>query len=108
MDTEGAEMLHIGETLEFLTANPTRCSKALFPAMGITLVIHSAGDGQWDLITESDRRGVIDVTQISEEELLRRMAAAVSLDNFVSGMRARIHGPRLVSDVEAHLAREAG
>ncbi len=108
MDGE-VTMEPIGVTLERLAANPDECAILPFPALRLELVLHSAGDGEWDMITRSKTRGVIDVSRLNEERLLFRMKAAVMVEGIALEAKARTAAaaaPKLVSDVEEFLASQ--
>lgn len=107
MDGE-ASLEPIGDTLEKLKADPEICASIDFPAIGITITVHSAGDGEWDMITRCPRRGVIDVAKVDEDDLLFRLGAANAISSIASDARSAHAGPKLVSDVETFLASQAG
>jgi len=96
----------IGETLEKLAANPEMCASMVFPTTGITVTIHSAGDGQWDMISRSQTRGVFDVAKLDEDSLLFRLSACDTVEQIATDITAERAAPKLASDVEAFLASQ--
>jgi hypothetical protein len=92
------------ETLEKLTANPELCATLHFPVTGLALTLHSAGDGQWDMVSRSKTRGVFDVAKLDEESLMFRIAAADVVESIAGDITAERAAPQLVTDLEAMLA----
>lgn len=97
----------IGETLENLTANPELCASITFPNTGITVTLHSAGDGQWNMISRSETRGVFDVAKLDEESLLFRLGAIDAVGRIAAEIMAERAAPKLMGDLEAMLSAEA-
>lgn len=97
----------LGETLDKLTADPALCATIPFPVTGITVTLHSAGDGQWDMITRSKTRGVIDVAKLDEDALMFRLSAANIVESIAADITAERAAPKLLTDLEELLAAEA-
>jgi hypothetical protein len=96
----------LGETLDKLTANPDLAASMVFPITGITVTLHSAGDGQWDMISRSERRGVFDVSKIDEDALLFRLSACDTVEKIAADITAERAAPKFADDVEAFLASQ--
>lgn len=97
----------LGETLEKLTANPELCATMTFPMTGVTVTLHSAGDGQWDMISRSKTRGVFDVSKLDEDSLLFRMSAIDTVERIAAEITAERAAPKLMVDLESMLSAEA-
>ena len=95
----------IGDTLARLAANPDECAVFPFPASGLQVVLHSAGDGEWDMITRTQTH-IISMDKVTEDSLLFRLEAATTMEEIVGEIKARKAAPDLVTDVEAFLASQ--
>jgi len=96
----------LGETLEKLTADPELCATFVFPTTGLTLTLHSAGDGQWNMVSRTETRGVFDVAKLDEDSLMFRLAAADTVEEIAKDIMTERAAPKLLADLESMLAAE--